>query len=295
MGIRRKIGPYIAYIAYFFRTRVFKHSWKPQVLSLEDTIKLIAEKKLSVVRIGDGEISLFSDKATLAFQEYDSRLAEKLSAILKINNPKLLVCIPGMWGRLDNYAPVPFWFTIHYVFHYGSLMKSLLSDSQIYGDTLFTRPYLTFKDRSNSGYLFEQIKSLWKDLDVVLIEGSLSRLGVGNDLFDGVQSMQRILCPPEHAFRRYEEILAAARKVDKKKLILLSLGPTAKGLALDLFNEGYRVLDIGHIDMEYEMFLRGEDRPSKVQFKYFNEADERNPEDCTDPAYLSQIVAKIIN
>ena len=53
----------------------------------------------------------------------------------------------------------------------------------------------------------------------------------------------------------------------------------------------HRVLDIGHIDMEYEMFLRKQDKQVKVAHKYFNEINERNPIECTDEGYLSQIVA----
>ena len=40
------------------------------------------------------------------------------------------------------------------------------------------------------------------------MEGAYSRLGVGNDLFDGVQSLQRILCPTKDAFSAYHEILS---------------------------------------------------------------------------------------
>ena len=46
--------------------------------------------------------------------------------------------------------------------------------------------------------------------------------------------------------------------------------------------------------MEYEMFLRGNTTITPVPYKYFNEIDERDPASCTDEAYLSQIVAKIL-
>jgi len=71
------------------------------------------------------------------------------------------------------------------------------------------------------------------------------------------------------------------------------LGPAAKVLAYDLFKAGYRVIDIGHADMEYEMYIRKEPVQVKVRYKYFNELQERDPEECTDPEYLSQIIANI--
>jgi hypothetical protein len=41
--------------------------------------------------------------------------------------------------------------------------------------------------------------------------------------------------------------------------------------------------------MEYEMFLKKELQQVKVPFKYFNEINERNPEDCRDETYVGQI------
>ncbi len=118
-------------------------------------------------------------------------------------------------------------------------------------------------------------------------------MGVGNNMFKEAASVSRILCPPENAYSKYQEILQQVLKVGKDNLILLSLGPAAKVLAYDLFLAGYRVLDIGHIDMEYEMYLRQEPILTKVKYKYFNEINERSPEDYSDPQYLGQIIAKI--
>ena len=81
-------------------------------------------------------------------------------------------------------------------------------------------------------------------------------MGVNNDLFDNVKSIKRILCPIVNAFNIYEKILQEALKIKKNKLILLALGPTASVLAYDLYHAGYQVLDIGHMDIEYEWFLR---------------------------------------
>ena len=182
---------------------------------------------------------------------------------------------------------------MHHLYRHGHVWKKLLSYKKKYGDTNMTRPYLAYVDRSNSAYVFKKLFSIWANKDVVLVEGSKSRLGVGNDMFDSVKSLQRILCPPESAYDKYEKIKNEALKIDKDKLILLSLGPTAKVLAYDLFLLGYRVVDIGHIDMEYEMFLRKADKQIKVSHKYFNEINERDPEDCCDEKYISQVIAHI--
>ena len=70
-----------------------------------------------------------------------------------------------------------------------------------------------------------------------------------------MKSIERIICPSENAFEIYEKIYNEVLKVDKNKTILLALGPTATVLAYDLYKAGYRTIDIGHVDIEYEWFL----------------------------------------
>ena len=40
---------------------------------------------------------------------------------------------------------------------------------------------------------FDKLKLIWKNRDVVLIEGVYTRFGVGNDLLSGAKSVTRIL------------------------------------------------------------------------------------------------------
>lgn len=45
-----------------------------------------------------------------------------------------------------------------------------------------------------------------------MVEGEKSHLGVGNDLFVGAKSVQRILEPAQNAFDKYEELYKSAIK-----------------------------------------------------------------------------------
>ncbi|MDB5259218.1 MAG: hypothetical protein JWO73_426 [Candidatus Taylorbacteria bacterium] len=292
LSIRHKIGPVLSYAIYMINIHVRKNRPRPHVLSTNDTIDLILKKKLSVIRFGDGEIFML-DGGDTAFQKRSGDLVPRLESIIQVNDPRLLICVPDIWERLDHLEPYAFWFCIHHLYRNGHIYKALLSDAQTYGDTNITRPYLAQKDKSDCGNIFKKLFSIWQGEDVVLIEGAKSRLGVGNNMFDDAKSLGRILCPAENAYGKYQAIKSEAMKIGKDKLVLLSLGPTAKVLAYDLFAAGYRVVDVGHIDMEYEMFLRKETKQVKVPFKYFNEIHERNPEECKDAAYLSQIIAHI--
>lgn len=288
--LRKKIGPIFAFTSYIIRVYFKKKIFN--ILSLNETIEYIKKNNASVIRFGDGEMSLINNNK-LGFQLNNNSLRDQLIKILGTSNKKLLLCIPNIFEKLDNFTPRSFWFTIHHVFKYNKSWRKLTSQKQTYGDAFITRPFLSYKNKIHAENIFNNLFSIWQNKSVVLIEGSLSRLGVGNNMFKDVSDIKRILCPAENAFSKYDEIKKEVLKIPKDVLILISLGPTAKVLAYDLFMLGYRVIDIGHIDMEYEMFLRKAEKLIKVKYKYFNELEERSPEKCVDRKYLSEIIAEI--
>ena len=94
----------------------------------------------------------------------------------------------------------------------------------------------------------------------------------------------------------YEEILKEVLKYGEDKLILLALGPTATVLAYDLYKAGYWAVDIGHVDIEYEWFLRKATEKIKIETKYVNEAKdgEKDIQNIHDEKYESEIVSKLL-
>lgn len=265
----------------------------PTVLSTEETIEAVLRNNLSVVRVGDGEMLLMSG-LSIQFQEFNLELAEALKKILRINVPGLMVCIPGIWNGLAPFKNGALSFVTNHLLQYGAAWTKAVNLDQVYGDAYMTRCYLgSTLGRAKSLDLFKKMFSRWRDEKVILIEGDKSRVGVGNDMFSNATSMERILCPAENAYSCYEKIKTMALESDKTKLILLSVGPVAKLLAVDLFLAGYRVIDIGHLDMEYEMCRLGHEECTPIRFKYFGEIGCINPEDCNEPSYLSEIISRI--
>ena len=139
------------------------------------------------------------------------------------------------------------------------------------------------------------LKAIWNNQDVVIIEGAKSRTGIGNDLYDNVKSLSRILGPATDAFSMYDEMLEAIVKhVSKDNLILLSYGPTATILAYDLAKLGYWAIDIGHLDIEYEWFKMGAIDKVVINGKFTNEAKGgRFVKSNEDKEYLQQIIFDI--
>ena len=83
--------------------------------------------------------------------------------------------------------------------------------------------------------------------------------------------------------------------VPKSALLIMAMGPTATILAYDLSQLGYRAIDIGHVDIEYEYFLRKAQDKIKIPGKYVNEVSggAQVDETITDRAYSESIVCRI--
>ena len=175
------------------------------------------------------------------------------------------------------------------------LLKLLSKNKQYYSSNI-TRFYIDYKDKSEVGEYVKKLRKIWDKQDILIVEGEYSRLGVGNDLFNNTNSIKRIICPSENAFEVYDKILKQVLELGKGKMILLALGPTATVLAYDLYKLGYRVIDIGHVDIEYEWFLRKAKEKIKIETKYVTEVKggEKDIQEINDIKYNSEILAKVM-
>ena len=76
-------------------------------------------------------------------------------------------------------------------------------------------------------------------------------------------------------------------------MIIIALGPTATVLAYDLAMVGYWALDMGHIDLEYEWFLKGKGY-CYIPHKYNNEMlGDTQVTDISCPDYEASILCRI--
>ena len=266
-----------------------------QVKGIDETLDYIIENKSSLVRFGDGEINMLAGHS-IPYQDYDEELVSTMRDIIgQESREELVVCLPDAFTDRFRftYWAIPFW--KDHMDHYMDFYRELCSNSW-YGSTFVSRPYIDFEDKSQAKAQFEKLKSIWENRDLLIVEGATSRSGVGNDLFDDANSIKRIICPSHSAFSRVHEIEQEIEKHAAGRLILCMLGPTAKVLAYHLSRKGHQVLDIGHIDSEYEWMKMG--AKTKVKFSHKHTAEynfDQDIEFIEDETYNSQIVAKILN
>ena len=118
-------------------------------------------------------------------------------------------------------------------------------------------------------------------------------VGIQNyvDLFENAASIERIICPSSQAWERYAEILDACRQLPKDRLMLVSLGAAGKVLTVDLHRLGYRVIDVGSLDMEYGWFCEGAAEKCRVIKHEIHTREENEAAGYFD--YLDQILTTI--
>ena len=289
-------------IAYFLRNA------KPRmkILSAEKTIAYIEQHHCSVARFGDGEFEMLlgdvseSGTGVSGFQKQNPELSKRLAEVLASKDPNLLVCIPytlnSIWGRTQESRN--FW----YYWSERNEQRKRITDlihnfhgiDKVFGDSQVSRPYIAWETKKKADGIFPSLMGLWANKDIIIVEGVKTRMGVGNDLFAGARSIKRILGPAKNAFDYIDEILEKIEEFHTNELIIMALGPTATILAAELSAKGIQAVDIGHIDIEYEWYLRGAKKPELIPGKFTNEAAQSSDVDaCNDEWYNSQIVAYI--
>lgn len=269
---------------------------KVKIESLKETVNDILRNRKSISRYGDGELKIMLKKGGVVFQPQSPELAERLKEVLVSNLDNLIIGLPGPLCsvRKENLNSRFFW--LRFINSYGNLLSAYLDSKRLYGNAGISRFYLGLTDKKLSAEILEDLKKIWAQKEILIIEGRLSRMGVGNDLFANAAALSRIVCPPENAFEKYQEIFEAAKRHGKDKLILIALGPTATVLSHDLARNGYWAIDIGHVDVEYMWMLSKAKTRIVVKGRYVaelkGEQDLEIPEAYRD-AYYHSIVETI--
>lgn len=243
----------------------------PAILDNFATVEAIMFSKKSLARFGDGEMDIINGKK-VGFQEEQIELSERLKEILGAKQQFCLIGIPDVIKSFSGLTEESKQFWVSNMYKYREQWLNYLSKDMYYCSANVTRPYIRLKDKAESKMIFRSLKEIWKNKQLVIVEGEKTRMGVGNDLLKEAKVVKRIICPARNAFDIYDTILNNIKEyAEKDDLILLALGPTATVLAYDLGKVGYRALDIGHIDIEYEWFLRDTKKRVKIAGKYTNE------------------------
>lgn len=268
----------------------------PIVKSGQELLKRIIKERTSLCRFGDGELELMAGQARPWFQDVNEQLAARLKEVFNSNNERVLIALSNNFGNLDMYTEQSAYEIREYLHSSGrKRIMSQIDMNREYYDAYISRPYLMFKDKAYAESIFGLLKEVWKERDILMVEGEYMRTGIGNDLFSTAKSVRRIICPSKNAFSHYTEILECIMcHVRKNDLVLLGLGPTATVLAYDIEMLGIQAIDIGQIDNEYEWYQMGAKERVKIPGKAVPELkDSHEVKNHDSDDYTNQIVAKV--
>ena len=268
------------YMVYTYN-RFLKYFINLNILNNDESINEIVTTNKSLVRYGDGEMSIILG-GYINFQKYDAQLSRRLKDILMSDDHNIMIGIPLAIKNTTGYNKEASDFWKQNMDTGRMHWNKLCNPKKIYCNASMTRLFIDYEDKGNSIKWFNQFKEIWSNKDILLIEGKESKLGINNDLFSNSNDIKRIIAPSRDAYDRYEEILETIIRYRKDQLVLLSLGPTATILAYDLAKRGIRALDIGHIQLEYNEFI-----------KYAKEnklLNDNNIRSLTSEEYKSQII-----
>ncbi len=290
--------PFISLVRDHIENLIARNVYKfPYVKLIEETLDYIYKRKVCVSRYGDGELLVMLG-FDIGFQKANNKLQERLIDIIKSNSDNIIITIPDIFVKdrlnLRTRENQLFWkkhLRVHLVHWYKFINKE-----KIYYNTAISRFYSPMKDKVKSEENAELLKKIWKNKDLLIIEGEYSRLGVGNDLFEMSKSINRVICPSKNAFDFYNTILEKAILYGEEKLILIALGPTATVLAYDLSKFGYWAIDIGHVDMEYLWMKHKVKEKIPLKGRVLNEvvgAQESELEELENNLYMESIVFNV--
>lgn len=272
----------------------------PKVESVNETLDQLLFDSTSIVRFGDGEIIYLNDQLDLPFQKYESELATCFVELLQNNHNNLLVGLPIGYHKIDTMSKDGqlFWRS-QIVWNYPRL-KKYLNLKTTYANASVTRVTYGF----NPEYA-EQAFTKWKQIlrgnRVLVVEGEKTRFGVGNDLLAGFKKIERILGPKHNAFVKADEIIKYVLSLSHNyDAILVAMGPAAKYIVYKLHISGYKVIDIGNLDIEYEWYLReAYEERILIPGKYTSEVKGGRevgdiPDSDAFEKYKNQIIASFI-
>lgn len=279
----------VLYPLFYLRYLMLKRNY-PNVKNTISTLKLLRKSGKSLARFGDGEFNLIYG-GKIGFQDNDKSLCKDLERVLKSPNYNCLIGIPDVFHDLSRFRFDAKSFWLYSVVKNWNKWKYYFRKDYTYVDSLCSRFYMDYKDKSIGLIIIEEWKKLWNNRNIVIVEGEYTKMGVGNDLFNNCKNIKRVICPSRNAYSIYSSILKICKNFPKDTLFIIALGPTASVLAYDLAALNFQAIDTGHLDLEYNWMKNKSKNKEAVNGRFVNEISKNNLSYSDDSHYSLQIVA----
>lgn len=240
----------------------------PKIKTIDETIDDLLALHSSICRFGDGEINLINGR-DIPFQKYSDGLKNRLLEVLTSDRKDLLIAIPRIcfYSKKNITAS-----NKHFWRKKGNRFREIIlphlnMDRQYWAAEL-TLAYSYFQEYDFEMY-FSKLRQVWQNKEVVVICGDKVFDKIKNNIFDNAALVEYQYAPSINAYENYGNILKQALMIDKNKLVVVILGPTAKVLAYDMTVKGYHVLDLGHVAKSYDLYIKKSNN-HQMNRKFYN-------------------------
>lgn len=203
----------------------------PRVLDEFSTMQRVVAGA-SLARYGDGEFKLCEGHA-IKSQDYHPMLAKRLREILR-DSGDCLVGIPNIHSETPKKA---YWQKHAERFSRHLAPRSYVSAFVSRADSA---PWI------NDEPYWDVVEQLWRGRDVTLVRGSGKAFTP--ELMTGAGTITEIIGPKHSGWSAYEELM---ERIGTPERVLLSLGPAATVMAVDLCRKGVHAIDVGHMGAFY--------------------------------------------
>jgi hypothetical protein len=193
-----------------------------------------------LVRWGDGESSLAIGKST-SFQQASPALAKELRQLLRLQHPRIMLCLPGPLVKSSPFRDSDDRF--RRIWLLSAVLMRLWARRGPYGDSLMFR-----RDSGAAG--LDALSNLaLRAHRIVLVSSEPRHLKSLRRMWPHADA-RHVLVPASNAYARRDEIKQSILRVEKPDLLLLSAGPTGKCLARELitgWQDAVKIVDTGHL------------------------------------------------
>ena len=135
-------------------------------------------------------------------------------------------------------------------------------------DAAITQMYQNYENYDFKFY-FQQFQKLFENRDITVVCGENVLNNIQYNALTVCNSVEYIYAPSKDAYSKYDELLEKVLKTDKKRIICIILGPTAKVLVYDLHKNSRTAWDIGHYLKDYDAYMRKIPKTDALLEKFF--------------------------
>lgn len=230
---------------------------KINVLSKEESLKLILSEKKSFVRTGDGECKILMG-LDQPFQKNNPEIVEGLIKILQNTSENLLVGINGNYFTPLYEQDNPFYYRRN-AYDLRKIYEKYVDKGKTYLHAAVTGYQFGKEHSKECIWQYETWHEAFRGKNLVIVcgEGILDKLEY--DVFELANSKKFVYGPKKNAWDKHDDLIKEIKLVTlKDDLIVFILGMAGKVMISELSEQGYICWDVGHLAKFYNAYRKAE-------------------------------------